>query len=413
MLNDFTIEHLDPRALTPSDLNPRLHPENQREALAASLDAHGWLAAPIVNRRTGNTILDGHARVEEALRRGEKKVPCRVIDVPREQELRILATFDKTGEMRELDDALLAALLRECMADGSPPPAGWSEEEVGNVLLAAAGDAGIEEVFDGDPDEIPEEVETRAQPGEVWALGAHRILCGSSVDATLVRGFLANEEIRLVWTDPHYGVSYADKNAFLNEADGGRRNTRAIQGDASTEAATEALCRDALALACEFAVPGGSCYVACPPGTLLPYFIAAFDTSGFRFRWQLVWVKQNFVLGRSDYHFRHENILYGWKEGGHYFVDEHNHSSVFEVPKPRRSEEPPTMKPVALIEAMVRNSSKRGEIVYDPFGGSGSTLVACEALGRKARLVELEPRYVDVTIARFEALTGKTAERLS
>jgi DNA modification methylase len=124
-------------------------------------------------------------------------------------------------------------------------------------------------------------------------------------------------------------------------------------------------------------------------------------------------VKNNFVLGRCDYHYRHETILYGWKDGAHYFVDEHNHSSVFEVPKPHRADLHPTMKPTQLIAQMVRNSSKPGEIVYDPFGGSGSTLIACEELGRHCRTIELAPGYADVILARWEKLTGDTATRIN
>jgi DNA modification methylase len=150
--------------------------------------------------------------------------------------------------------------------------------------------------------------------------------------------------------------------------------------------------------------------VACPPGTPLPHFIAAVAASGYTFKHSLAWVKQQFVLGRCDYHYRHETILYGWKENGaHYFVDDHTKDSVFEVDKPHRSEEHPTMKPVELVAQMVANSSRTGELVADPFLGSGTTLIACEQLGRACAGIELAPCYCDVAVLRWQKLTNKQA----
>lgn len=160
-------------------------------------------------------------------------------------------------------------------------------------------------------------------------------------------------------------------------------------------------------------MPGAAVYVACPAGTLLPHFIAAVAASGFQFKHSLVWVKNQFVLGRCDYHYRHEIVLYGWKDGAHYFVDDHTHDSVFEIDKPRKSEEHPTMKPVELIERMVRNSSNPGEIVYEPFSGSGSTILACEMSGRQCRAMEVSPAYCSVALTRWETATGRTAELIN
>lgn len=163
-------------------------------------------------------------------------------------------------------------------------------------------------------------------------------------------------------------------------------------------------------MACAHAEKGGAVYVACPAGTPLPHFIAAVAASGYTFKHSLVWVKQQFVLGRCDYHYRHETILYGWKEdGAHYFVDDHTKDSVFEVDKPHRSEEHPTMKPVELVAQMVANSSRPGETVADPFLGSGTTLIACEQLGRKCVGIELAEKYVDVAVQRYQRMTHQPA----
>ncbi len=164
----------------------------------------------------------------------------------------------------------------------------------------------------------------------------------------------------------------------------------------------EPFIRSVLTNCATHSVKGASIYVACPAGTPLPTLISSFVGSGYDFRWHLVWVKDQIVLSRADYHFKHENILYGWKgDGAHYFTDDRKQSSVFEYPRPKKSEEHPTMKPVELIMHMVTNSSKRGDVILEPFCGSGSTLIACQNLGRKGRGIEISPAYCAVTLERM------------
>jgi DNA modification methylase len=151
-------------------------------------------------------------------------------------------------------------------------------------------------------------------------------------------------------------------------------------------------------------------YVACPAGTPLPISIGAFIGSGLDFHWQLVWLKDQLVLSRADYHFRHENILYGWKPGAkHYFSNDRTQDSIFEIARPKASAEHPTMKPIELVGQMLKNSSKVGSIVLDLFGGSGSTLIACEKLDRRCFMMEIDEHYCDVIIKRWEQFTGKQA----
>jgi DNA modification methylase len=217
----------------------------------------------------------------------------------------------------------------------------------------------------------------------------------------------------MVWTDPPYGVDYAAKNAFLNRSDRGNRVQTPIENDKLTAGETGIMFKQALEIARQLAQPGAACYAAVPAGPLLPYFIQAFTAAGFTYRAQLTWVKQQFVLGLADYHHRFEPVLYGWlPDGAHYFIDDRTQDDVFEVDKPHASEFHPTTKPVELIARMIANSSRSGELVYDPFCGSGSTLLAAHQLGRIGYGVEIDPGYVAVVLERMWAL-GLKPEKLS
>jgi DNA modification methylase len=219
---------------------------------------------------------------------------------------------------------------------------------------------------------------------------------------------MGGQKAQLVWTDPPYGVNYGEK---LEKANPIAHRVRTIENDNLPPDNLEQFLRDALTNASIVTDAGASIYVACPAGTLLPFLIASFNGSGFEYRWQLVWLKDQIVLSRADYHFKHENILYGWKpDGAHYFTPDRKQCSVFEYPRPKASPEHPTMKPVKLIAHMINNSSHVKDIVLDMFIGSGSTLIACEETGRVCYGLELEPKYCDVIIKRWEDFTGKKAE---
>jgi len=204
--------------------------------------------------------------------------------------------------------------------------------------------------------------------------------------------------VDLIWTDPPYGVGYVGKT----------RAALRIANDDLGEAATRRLVADALTLAP--LRPGGAFYLAAPGGPLHLAFLLAVRDAGLAVHQTLVWVKDRFVLGHADYHARHEPILYGWREGAaHHFVPDRTQDTVWEIERPSRSTEHPIMKPVALVERAIRNSSRPGEIVYDPFAGAGTTLVAAEVSGRLARVIEIDPRYAQVIIERWSTLTGGRA----
>jgi DNA modification methylase len=245
------------------------------------------------------------------------------------------------------------------------------------------------------------------ETGQIWQIGAHRILCGDCTDEEAMERLWSpeNSPARLIWTDPPYGVAYAKKNQFLNRSDRGNRIQKPITNDHLSEGETEALFRKGLTVASRFCAPGACLYVSVPSGSLLVRFISASEAAGFAFKSTLVWVKNHFVIGMSDYHFRHELILYGWlNNGAHVWNGDRSQDSVFEIDRPHANDLHPTTKPVELIARMVANSSRPGELVFDPFAGSGSTLLAAHQLGRVAFGVEIDPAYVAVELERLSLL---------
>jgi len=242
----------------------------------------------------------------------------------------------------------------------------------------------------------------------VWLPGRHRVLCGDATDMAAVEDMLAGDRCNCMWTDPPYGVAYVGKT----------REALTIKNDANVDALPDLLA-GAWAVATAALQPGASVYIAYPDIYRL-IFEGSLNAAGWQFRQNLVWVKDVMVLGHADYHYRHEPILYGFTAGGEgrlgrggdRWYGDNAQTTVFEVPKPSRSADHPTMKPVELITAMLGNSCPPNGLVYDPFGGSGSTLIAAHQLGMSARLVELDPVYVDVICRRFQEHTGTTPERL-
>jgi site-specific DNA-methyltransferase (adenine-specific) len=220
------------------------------------------------------------------------------------------------------------------------------------------------------------------------------LVCGDSRDDAAWNLLMGDERAQMVWTDPPYGVSYVGKTA----------ESLTINNDSLSEVQLLEFLRQAFKACAERCRPGSAWYVASPAGPLFGAFgIALKEIDAWRHT--LVWVKQQFVLGRADYHYRHEPIFYGWLPGAsHYFIEDRTQDSVLEFDRPHRSSDHPTMKPVALVRKCIENSSMPGWIVVDPFGGSGTTLAACVEAGRVARLIELDPRYCDVIRRRWGTL---------
>src|SRR6185437_3897276 len=274
---------------------------------------------------------------------------------------------------------------------------GFSADEL-QALLAPPPNAGL-----ADADEIPEPpAEPITQPGDLWRPGRHRLLCGDATKAEDVDKLLDGAPADLLLTDPPYGVSYVGKTAdaltIANDS---------MKGEEYRRFLTAAFTSTASRLR-----PGGSFYIWHADTAGLPTRQACSD-AGLTVRQCLVWTKNTMVLGRQDYQWKHEPCLYGWAEGAaHTWLSDRCQTTVLEFDKPARSADHPTMKPVELFAYLVRNSCPKGGQVLDPFGGSGTTLIAAEQEGSTAALLELDPRYVGVIVKRFETFTGQTAERL-
>jgi len=389
-----------PSELLANDKNWRIHSQSQKDALSGVLQEVGIVQNVIVNRRNG-MILDGHLRVTLAINEGQASVPITYVDLSEDEERLVLATFDPIGAMAVADKGKLEELLRS-VSGGAAIQAMLDDIAAQHKIVLAP------DTREDHPEVISRADELQAkwqvQRGQIWLLGKHKVMCGDSTNADDVARLMQGEKARLTWTDPPYGVNYGAKLAAANPM---HYRVRQIENDNLAPAELELFIRCALTKVADASLPGAAIYVACPAGTLLPMNDAIKMGSGFDFHWGLVWVKDQLVLGRGDYHFKHENILYGWKpDGAHYFTADRTQTSVFEIPRPKVSDEHPTMKPLDLVARMVENSSKHGDIVLDPFLGSGTTLIAAEKMGRICYGMEIAEAYCAVVLQRWLEFTG-------
>jgi len=385
----------DPKELRKNPDNWRTHPKNQAAALEGVLNEVGWIQDVIVNERTGNMI-DGHLRVELAVKHKEPTIPVKYVDLSEEEEKKAILTFDPIGAMAEADKALLDGLMKQVSSDS---------EAVSEMLDALAKEVGIpcrdaNEVAD-DNYEPPAEIETSIQRGDLFRLGRHRLMCGDSTSAEDVARLMDGKKADLLLTDPPYGVSYVGKT----------KDALTIENDALTEEGLEELIRGAFSLAETHCRPGAYWYATVPAGPLHLLFADDWKARGI-LRQILVWVKDCMVLGHSEYHYQHEPILFGWMPGERYKNPDRTRTTVWECPRPKASREHPTMKPVALWARAIQDGSREADLVFDPFLGSGTTLVACEQLGRTCYGMEISPQYCQVIIDRWEKLTGQKAEKV-
>ena len=379
--------------LLPNPKNWRRHPPQQQNALRAMLADVGYADALLARETAaGLMLVDGHLRAETT---PDSLVPVLVLDVDEVEADKLLATLDPLAGMAVADEEALS----ELMASVSIP-----SEDLLRELERLSGQDGPPQGLT-DPDAVPavpEEPVTK--PGDLWVLGEHRVLCGDATDANALAHLMAGERAGLMWTDPPYGVDYVGKT----------ERALTITNDGSS--GLPRLLTDAFAAAGAMLAPGAAIYVAHPAGAGSVTFGMCFVAAGWRLHETLVWVKNRLVLGHSDYHYRHEPLLYGYKPGGGRrgrggagWYGDNRQDSVFEIDRPSASREHPTAKPVELVARCVACSSPPGALVLDPFMGSGSTLIACEQLGRKARGMEIDPHYCDVVVRRWEEFTGGKA----
>jgi DNA modification methylase len=387
--------------------NAKTHDEAGVAQLAGMIKEFGWTYPILVDEE--GVILAGHKRRRACERLGLEKAPVLVkkgLTAHQKQAYRI--ADNKTTENSPWDEGLLKIELDELKAAGTDLGlTAFSVEELKTLW-------GVEEEPPPDPGPQVDRAEElrkkwQVEAGQMWQLGAHRLICGDCTDAAVVARVMGGERAALCVTDPPYGVGYADKNKFLNSISRGNRIQTHIEGDHSTKEETQELWKSAFQQMNEVLSPGAVVYCFMPQGGDQMMMMMMMMGAGIEPRHELIWLKNNHVLGRVDYAYKHEPILYAWKAGGHKFYGDFQ-TSILEFPKPQKSGLHPTTKPVELIEMLVSNSSLTGETVYEPFSGSGTTLIACEQLGRRCRAVEISPGYVAVALERWATATGKTPE---
>ena len=438
------IETIKLDSLIPYARNSRTHSDAQVAQIAASIREFGFTNPVLIDEAGG--IIAGHGRVLGARQLGLASVPCiRLGHLSEAQKRAYIIADNKLALNAGWDEEMLKAEMLSLKEFGFDMDLlGFDSDELAGLM--------VEPPPSKNPDASPPIPENpTAKLGDMWLLGMHRVICGDSTSPTNLDALMGGGMADACWTDPPYNVAYGDKADFLNK--GGtksQRNTSRILNDDMDDASFKKFLGDFYRAAWAVMKPGAAIYVA-HSETERHNFTEQFMQNGFKLSGCVIWKKNTLVLGRSDYQWIHEPILYGWKTGashrwfggrkkttvqqlgdtspferrqdgkwqinigtsifvvdGDAYVDELL-PSVINEDKPLRNDVHPTMKPVALIERMLVNSAKRGDVVLDMFGGSGSTLMACERLGMKARVSELSPGYVDVIIRRWQEYTGQRA----
>jgi site-specific DNA-methyltransferase (adenine-specific) len=384
-------------SIRPYENNPRLNDPGV-DAVAESIKAFGF-RQPVVVDEDG-VIIVGHTRYKAALKLGLSEVPVHVaVGLSPAQARAYRIADNQTATLSAWDDDKLPLELIELQKlDFDLSLTGFSSDDL-QRLLAPAGTEGLT-----DPDDVPEAPdEAVTKPGDVWQLGRHRLVCGDSTDSEVISRLMDGTTARMMFTDPPWNV------AIGQDANPRHRQREGLANDDLSAADFRALLDGFLAAAAPYVTGDVYCVLG---ASEWPTLDAAMRQAGYHWSATVVWVKDVFVLGRSKYHRRYEPIWYGWRDGGSSsFNGRRDLDDVWEIARPKRSEEHPTMKPVELVRRAVEASSQPGDAVLDPFGGAGSTLIAAEQTGRTAYLSELEPHFCNVIVRRFEEFSGTRAER--
>jgi site-specific DNA-methyltransferase (adenine-specific) len=374
------------KELTPDPNNARIHKRKSLDALCESLSTFGQRKPILITK--DKVVIAGNGTLAAAQILEWQTINCTY--VPSEwsqQQITAYALADNaTAELSTWDEDLLQVQL-EGLKD----------------LEANLGVLGLPKVKTN-LDDIKEaedfdENKVKVQAGQLWMLGNNKLLCGDANNVNSYNRLLGEDKADCVWTDPPYGVAYVGKTA----------DALTIENDNLSIPEMAAFLTSIFNLVVDATKPGAAWYVAAPHGRVGLAFSQALDALDV-WRHSLVWVKNTLVMGRADYHYKHEVIYYGWTPGGpHKWTGDRKQDTLFHFDKPARSEEHPTMKPVALIAAMIANSTAPDDVILDPFIGSGSTLLAAEQLGRRCYGIDIEPKYCAATITRWQNLTGEKA----
>jgi len=417
------VQEVDVDLLRPYENNAKVHGEDQVEKLCRSIREFGFISPCLID--SDHNVIAGHGRIMAAKKLGMEKVPCLFVDGLSEEQRRAYTLADnRLTELGEWDMNLISEELRDLSDSGFDIELTGFELDDQIIDTSPIDDCGI----GNQVDQMFEKKDPIAKLGDVWQLGDHRLMCGDSTILTDVERLLNGNKADLLVTDPPYNVAIQNSNGL------------SIKNDDLDDDDFYALIRDALSNAAIVMRPGAAFYIWHADSAGLQ-FRQATEEAGLTLKENIIWVKNSFTLGRQDYQWKHEPCLYGWKEGAsHYFqnarnistiikgknISEMSHaelldlideligdSTVWNENKPIADDLHPTMKPVSLIERQIKNSSKKGWNIIDLFGGSGTTLIACEELGRNCFMMELDPHYVDVIIEQWEKMTGRKAVLLN
>ena len=381
--------------LIPYARNARTHSEQQISQIAASIKEFGFNNPVAVD--ADGMILCGHGRVLAAQKLKLETVPVVCLShLTETQKKAYILADNKLALNAGWDNDLLKVELEDLKLSGVDLNLiGFSDIELDKLLEQE------NEAKDDDYDD-PLPLEPKSSAGEIWICGKHKVMCGDSCSIGDVEKLMNGDKADLLITDPPYNVSY----------EGGTKDHLTIKNDSMEDSSFRQFLRDAFLTADMVMKPGAV------------FYIWHADVEGYNFRgacrdvnWKvrecLIWKKNALVMGRQDYQWQHEPRLYGWKEGTHLWASDRKQTTILEFAKPQRNDVHPTMKPVPLFDYQIKNNTKEGDLVLDLFGGSGTTMIACEQNGRHARLMELDPKYVDVIVDRWQKLTGKEAVRES
>lgn len=382
--------------LIPATYNPRknLKPSDAEYVkIKNSIEKFGFVSPLVINKDM--TVIGGHQRLKVLKEMGIVEVECIIVDLDKTNEKALNIALNKI--QGDWDEEKLEALLQELkLEDFDTNLTGFDFDEVDEILKDVNGSK--EDDFDVDSayEEIEEPI---TKPGDVWILGKHRLMCGDSAQKEDVMRLMNNQDADMLLTDPPYNVDYVGKTSEALK----------IKNDNMSDNQFYEFLKKVFENMYSVTKEGASIYVFHADTEGLN-FRKAFKDAGYKLAECLIWKKDCFVMGRQDYQWQHEPILYGWKEGAaHHFINDRTQSTILEFDRPRQSLLHPTMKPIDLVARLLKNSSKENDKILDLFGGSGSTIIAAEQLNRNCYTMELDPKYCDVIVKRWESLTNKEA----